>query len=299
MWKEYAIEPACVVQSRETLRFLLSNFGSEHGRWIVRLPNEWKKQVNAALSSSPLREVDRTRVVEWLKLDKGRFFGSGGDTFDPNAPWLPNALRHHASRPFAKILAVSNPDSHTDVVIPENEDDLTACLPSPHIVSVERSAPAIVSAAAPLLSKGNELLFIDPHFGPEARFLDVLQAALQAVAQRTQKPQRIEYHFNARISAAEFRQNWERAISRAIPAGLAVSFVAWTERIGGEQLHDRFILAPIGGVDVTVGLDTGTAGQTTRITRLTATTHTKIWADYQHGKPTAAFDLAWIEQIIR
>jgi hypothetical protein len=299
MWKEYAIEPACVVQSRETFRFLLSNFGTEHGRWIVRFPKAWRQQIHAALETSPLRDVDRTRVIEWLKVDKGRFFGAGGDNFSPGVSWLQNALVHHDARPFAKILAVANPDAHADVVVPEAENDLGACLACPHIVSVERNASAMVGAVAPLLGKAAELIFIDPHFGPEARFLDVLAAALQRVAQRAQKPSRIEYHFQAKVSAVEFEQNWESRILSAIPAGLTLTFVAWHERPGGEQLHDRFILAPIGGVDVTVGLDTGSPGQTTRITRLTTETHTKIWADYQHGKETAAFDLAWTARLIR
>jgi hypothetical protein len=244
------------------------------------------------LSSSPLREVERKRVIEWLSVDKGRFFGAGGDTFDPQTNWLPNALRHHASRPFAKILAKANPEAHADVVIPDAQDDLGACVPCPHQLSVPRTANGIATAIAPLLAKAQELILIDPNFGPEARFLDILQAVLQELARRPQKPSRIEYHFKANVSAADFSREWQSRIIRALPSGLTVSFLAWSEKPGGEKLHDRFILAPIGGVEVSVGLDTGEPGQTTGLTRMSAERHAKIWADYQHGKPTAAFDLA-------
>jgi hypothetical protein len=290
MWKEYAVEPACVVQSRETFRYLLSNFGTEHGRWIVRFPRTWKQQVSSALEASPLRDVDRSRVIEWLKVDKGRFFGAGGDAFSPDTPWLRNALAHHQSRPFEKILAVANPDSHADVVVPEIENDLGTCLACPHVLSVARNADAMVGAVAPLLAKATELLFIDPHFGPEARFLDFLATALQRVAKRAQKPSRIEYHFKATASAIEFEQTWKSKILRAIPAGLPVRFVAWDERPGGEQLHDRFVLVPFGGVSFSVGLDTGAPGQTTLVTRLSNAAHKTIWDAYQPA--TAAFDLA-------
>lgn len=291
MWKEYAVEPACVVQSPEIFRLLRSNFGTEHGRWIVRFPRDWKTQVKSALASSPLRDVERSRVLEWLAVDKGRFFGAGGDNYSADASWLRNALTHHASRPFEKILAVENPSSHADVVVPNQEEDLGACLKCPHMVSIERTPHAMIDAVAPLLAKAGELLFVDPHFGPEVRFLEVLGEALRRVSQRPQKPSRIEYHFEATVSADEFEQEWKARIRRFIPAGLHVSFVAWNERPQGEKLHDRFILAPIGGVELSMGLDAGAPGQTTRVTRLDAATHAKIWADFQHSQATAAFDL--------
>jgi hypothetical protein len=292
MWKEYAIEPACLVQSSESFRFLFSLFGSEQGRWIAKFPSKWKEQVKSALETSPLRPIERSRVVEWLSVDKGRFFSAGPETYDAQADWLTNAVRHHGTRSFAKILATTNPPpTHPDVVVPMDVENLSESLACPHQVAVPRTAEAIVESIAPLLNKAQELLLIDPNFGKEARFLDVLQAILQAVARRQQKPQRIEYHIRS-ISLSEFRQSLEGQIQRLLPPGTAITFVAWSERPNGEKLHDRFVLAPIGGVNVSVGLDTGEPGQTTLVTRLTATAHEKVWAAYQHGKPTADFDLA-------
>lgn len=218
-------------------------------------------------------------------------FSASGATYDPAIDWLPNALRHHETRPFAKILATANPTSHADVVVPDTQDDLGACLSSPHQISVSRTADALVTAVAPLLAKAQELILIDPNFGPEPRFLDILQGVLKEVARRPQKPSRIEYHFKATVTAAEVLENWAKQIERALPFGFDVSFVAWSEKPDGEKLHDRFILAPIGGVEISVGLDSGKPSQTTRITRLTAKTHDEIWGNYQHATPSA-FNLA-------
>lgn len=300
MWKEYAIEPVCLVQSRESFRFLYSLFGSEQGRWIAKFPSKWKEQVKQALETSPLRDVERGRVIEWLRV--GRFFGVGPENYDARVDWLTNAISHHEGRPFAKILATANPATHADVVIPDSEDNLGDCLACPHQVSVQRTAGEITQAVSPLLQKASSLFLIDPHFDPIPRFLSVLEAILLELRQRQQKPERIEYHFSydalcerlqkLGCSHEYFRRRVKDTIEPLLPPGHSINLFAWISRPGGEKLHDRFILAPIGGVNVSVGLDTGEPGQTTLVTRLGAAAHDKIWAAYQHGKPTAAFDLA-------
>lgn len=294
MWKEYAIEPACLVKSPASFRSLRMLFGAEQGRWIAKYPDhEWRAEVRKLIAEWPDGLTKKGADI-WIERDGGFMFRASDPSYDAKAGWLSNAIRHNSSNRFAKILSCDNPSGHAQVVCPldDNGDDLGACLASPHQVQVPRTESGIASAVGPLLLRAQELLFVDPNFGNEARFSDLLQAALQIVSRRPHKPSRIEYHFKAGVSPTEFSQSWANKIIPALPSGFSVHFVAWKQRTPGEKLHDRFILAPIGGVNISVGLDTGECEETSLVTRLTAETHAKIWGDYQHGKPTAAFELA-------
>jgi hypothetical protein len=306
MWKEYAIEPACLVQSRERFRFLYPLFGTEHGRWIVKIPAKWDNLVREELNTSPLRDVERSRVIEWLK-DKGRFLSAGQPNYDPHPDWLANAERHHRLRPFTMILATTNPRNHSDVIRPLDEESaaeikkLEEGLACPSPISVARTPDAITEAIAPLLYKATTaLLFIDPHFDHVPRFITVLTSILERVKEQGIKPERIEYHFSYTALSKRLQENNARhpyfvtmvsqKIEAILPLGFSISLFAWEQRNGGEQLHDRFILAQIGGVNISGGLDSGAPGETTLITRLLKEPHSKVWNDFQ--RPTAAFDLA-------
>ena len=73
-----------------------------------------------------------------------------------------------------------------------------------------------------------------------------------------------------------------------LPAGVLLTVYRWKNREGGEKLHNRYILADIGGVSFNTGLDEGAPGTTDDVSRLGYHTYAKRWDDY--AGPNFAFD---------
>src|ERR687892_2444801 len=86
-----------------------------------------------------------------------------------------------------------------------------------------------------------------------------------------------------------FRGECERYLPTLVPAGLILIVRRWTNRAGGERLHNRYVLTDIGGVQFGVGLDEGDPGTTDDVTRLDTDAYRRRMEDYTGAAP--AFDL--------
>ncbi len=296
MWKEYAVQPECLVQSRDAFRALFFAFGWEHGRLIAQYPTkDWLRLVHEALSRSSLGDVAKAWVVEKLQSEKHRLV-RGGRPYSPVLSWLKNAENQQSTTlPFSGIIAQENPRQHRDVAIAEELTDTTPHFVSPGTVYVPRRGTEMAACVRHLLTRSRDVLFVDPHFGGlEERFLAVFRAMLTHLASPLGRAARIEYHLAQKslcLDHVEFSRRLQRQLRSTIPPDLSVKFLIWEQRPGGEILHDRFILTDLGGVDFSVGLDEGEAGQTTKVSRLSRTAYEKVWRDF--SMESAAFVLRY------
>lgn len=294
MWKEYAVEPECLVQSKDSFRYLFHQFGWDHGRLIAQYPTkDWLRLVHEALTQSSLGDVARTWVVEKLQNEKHRLV-PGGRPYTPTLPWLENAENQQATaNPFDGIIAQENPHQSGHIILADDLTDTTPVFTSPSTLPVPRTSIDMAACVRHLLTRSREVVFVDPYFGGlEERFFTVLVAMLTHLTTAPVRVTRIEYHLAQKslcLDHAEFARRLHRRLSRDLPPGLSIDFLLWEQRPGGEILHDRFVLTDLGGVYFSVGLDEGDAGQTTQVSRLSRTAHEKIWRDYTVA--TTAFDL--------
>ncbi len=296
MWKEYAVQPESLVQSKDGFRALFFAFGWEHGRLIAQYPTkDWLRLVNEALSQSPLGDVARTWVVEKLQSERHRLV-SAGRPYAPALPWLQNAENQQATaRPFDGIIALENPRQHEAITVVHDLTDTTPHFVSPSHIHIPRNSANMAACVSNLLARSREVLFVDPYFGGlEERFFRVLRAMFTQLAAAPVRATRIEYHLSQRslcLDHTEFDRRLQHRLGPAVPSGLSVKFFLWEQRPGGEMLHDRYILTEFGGVDFSVGLDEGEAGQTTKVSRLSRQAYDKVWRDY--AVATAAFELRY------
>jgi hypothetical protein len=294
MWKEYAVQPECLVQSRDAFRALFFAFGWEQGRLIAQYPTkDWLRLVHEALGRSSLGDATKTWVVDKLQTEKHRLV-KGGRPYEPVLSWLENAENQQLTpRPFDGIIAQENPRQHRDVAISEELTDTTPHFLSPGNVHVPRRCTEMAACVRSLLARSREVLFVDPYFGGlEERFLAVFRAMLTHLADPLGHAGRIEYHLaqkSLHLDHAEFYRRLQRQLRCTVPPGVSVKFFIWEERPGGEMLHDRFVLTELGGVDFSVGLDEGEPGQTTKVSRLSRAAYEKVWRDY--SVDSSAFDL--------
>ena len=105
-------------------------------------------------------------------------------------------------------------------------------------------------------------------------------------------PTRIEVHTGADHSGTEgfFQEECERRLPpRCVPEKMRVRVRRLRQKLGGEQLHNRYILSDLGGVSFGYGLDEGDEGETDDITLMDQDQYELRWSQYS-GEPPAAFE---------
>ena len=291
---EFAIDPNLVATwgNPSDYRFFADKFGLGTARVMSEFPKlkNWRRQILKATSGAEDLELQRITALISLLTDK---MISRPDTqYDGTISWLENAEFEHTRKKFHAILSTCNPRNHTDVMTGENlgvNSDKRWNLRIEKIVP--REASEMSNSIVSMMSNCTIAILIDPHFGPEnPRHRRTLTEFLNALMQnRNNLPLiRVEIHTKEKSSAEFFKKECKANLSKCIPMNIRVKLVRWKQRLGGEKLHNRYILTDIGGVKFTIGLDDGQAGETDEITLLPRETYELRWKQYASNEP--AFD---------
>lgn len=284
---EYAIDPK-VITDLESLCFIANKFGVPHGRLISRFPKKpqrWEKMVEAACAKQP--DIERNRVEEILrKMVQQKTIIASGRKYDANQTWLENAEQQQSLKKFHAIIANDNPNEREDILIYSTirtglEEDIPLFKVQRN-QSISRTPEALAISVSILLQNSREILFIDPHFGPEtSRWRVTLQAFLKAATEAGHQLARCEYHLKAKSASNYFQETCEAKLPKIIPKDLQLTLIRWEEKPLGEKFHARYILTDIGGVHIDVGLDKGDEGETTLINLLDVDLWQKCWNYFQ------------------
>jgi|GEM_PF-1629509 len=106
-------------------------------------------------------------------------------------------------------------------------------------------------------------------------------------------PRRIEFHTSegdTKPTADHFATTCTRLLPHLIPVGAELRIIRWRQRAGGEQLHNRYILAVMGGVSFQTSLGEGGPGETDDVSVLESNVHKQRWDQFDLAHP--AFDFA-------
>ena len=278
----FAIEPRLVATwgRRAEFRYIHDKFGLGTPRVLLELPkfSTWKKAVYDTARELGLSDEDMKRVEELFRVFAEHKHRRGDSIYEGVRSWLENAEQEHVRRPFTGILATENPRSNGVVLVPEQLDAGSPRWTCPHGATTQRTADAIATTLAEMLTNCRELHLIDPHFGPEnARHRKVLQAFMDVLARGGVQLELIRVH------CGDKNDNFERdaqAMAGRLPFGVTVEFVRWRERAGGEEFHNRYVLTDVGGVMLGVGLDAGSAGATDDVLILPRPQYELHWRQY-------------------
>ncbi len=259
MLAEYALDPV-LLSNWKDFRFYISLFGVSQGRLISRFPKRWKRMVieaaQAAIAARSGGDMEHQRIVEALS-NIDLLMLAQSRTYDGTKGWLDNAVEENVSNPFHAILATMNENDTKNMVIGQDIDPtlLPELLVVPTSVHIKRKSREMAACVSSLLSQCNEVLFIDPYFGPGRRkHTEPLQYFLQAIAARGSRrmPIRIEYHSgNQDQDTTTFQQNLDRWGKLHLPEKVTLSVVRWQKA----EMHNRYILTDRGGVMFGNGLD--------------------------------------------
>ena len=272
---------------REEFRFIHDKFGLGTPRVLLELPafNKWRRAVYLAATELKLSQEDMKRIEELFRLLGERKCRRSDSVYEGLLTWLENAENEFDRKPFAAIIAGQNPRGHRAVLVFEHLG-----VDSPRWVCEVGACPArtpeaLAVALSALLMNCKQLHLIDPHFGPEnPRHRKVLEALMNVLVDHKALPEVVRVHCSAKTPLAFFEQEAVKMAGR-LPAGATVEFVRWSQKRGGEGLHNCYVLTDIGGVMIGTGLDEGRPGETDDLLLMPRAQYERRWAQYvtAHG----------------
>jgi len=289
---QYALEPE-VLPSYERCRYFFEKFGIHRGRLLGSFPPTWLRLVEAGLQKERdegrCTEMEFTRATVMLTNVKTCMVPRAGD-YNEKSSWLNNAENEHFRQPFHAIIATQNPRRREFVLRGGELDETHPLWKVPASVSVDREAAAMAALVFPLLQISETLVFVDPHFGPETlryrlAFKELITACTRG---RANDPHSVVYLTGTYAQNDFFLQECQAQLPRLVPQGLTVRMTKLSERVGGQKLHNRFVMSERGGISLGIGLDKGSAGESDDAFLLDLDLHAKRWAEYMGTMP--AFD---------
>jgi len=277
---EFALEPELVARwhDRKEYSFFDEKFGTRFRRVISGYPKNWKKLVWQAFSESPAADnqnaqMRMTELIQFLWQNAVKRYS----TFPEIPEWLERAEAEHNERPFHAIVATENPREQNFVItahgLVESGHELWNI---PERNPTRRTADSIAAAVSQLVRLCRRLVIIDPYFDPsKLRFRQTFSTILSNCSESVCGPDRIQVEWHTSIDRCF--KNWERGDERdpddetieyqklvsacqrelpeLIPSAMQIKVVVWTQKEGGEKLHNRYLLADICGVLFGTGSD--------------------------------------------
>ena len=293
MYKEYAVEPSAIGQSWEVFRYLIEKFDFEEGRLISRFPRKWERMVLEAAKAEDVPNAAFLKIVEKLRRKKDSALLKAGREYDPSKPgWIENALASHQERPFEGIIVRREIEDGQAILVDDVDDD-HPLLVRARSADVPRTAAGISEACSTLLASSNSVDLVDPFFDlrpNQGNYLDPLSLMLNKFsAGRENLIVRVHYRdHQSRPPEQILLQSsgvWTQGI---IPAGVELHLIAWAEKPGGEDFHDRFVLTELGGLQVGAGLAATNQNENATVTILDTVHAGQIRAKFSDG--SNAFD---------
>jgi hypothetical protein len=290
---EFAVDPTAI-DDWQTLRFLDASFGWERGRLIARFPKDWFQMVYERLAKGLASD---TKVEICLQSLKGKLIRLGRPKKLGPGNWLSNARHEHARFPFRAIIARENPDAEPFILKIDELHDTTPLWQVPTDSAVPRDAEEMAAVIAHLLCHATEVTFIDPYFHPKKKkFTYPLQAFCKAAKNPAHQSKTFHYHLakSAEWVVAQFEADCHAELPFMIPVGITVEFHIWSERLGGQSFHDRFVCFREGAIFWGQGLDDSPHTDGVVNVRLLSDAALKLRSS-EFAKETSPFD--WVHSI--
>ena len=269
---------------RPVTRFFLDAFGPWKGRFLAKYPKRWKRMVFERLRCP---EVERLRIAERLaSLDPRVFSPRAHALYDPNKPWLENALIEHGRLRFRAIVAESCGGADVlDAGAVDDRCDLWRVEPG---CMVPREEAAYVNVLDLLLRASSKIVYVSPFFRPDQP--DKTGPVVAICAALAGSAVDFEVHFREDRSYAMCMADAVRYLPRLLPPRSRVTLRCWKERLGGARLHNRYLLTDIGGVQFGDEIEVGDPGHEDRVSILDEPSLVRLW-NHHTGTPPA-FDTA-------
>ena len=263
MIREFALDPKLLADTIFKERYFYATaFGANSGRYLSQFPIEWKAHVVKHLKEHADLNDNfwNITVEEFLKSLSEEAIARNINQSE-KVDWLGMAEAEHHSRPFDGVIAGSNPRNHPAVIklneLLESNNDLWNQETSKRI---RRTPTYLAEAVRPVLQKSKHIVFIDPYFDiSKQRYQDAFKIYFDNIWSRASiyetvfvdiiMANKVNFPLNERTN------NCKNILPGLLPPGKRVNFRIYSEKRGGQELHNRFILTNIAAIGFQHGLD--------------------------------------------
>jgi hypothetical protein len=275
MLSEYAVEPAAIGADWNTFRYLIENFGADKGRLISRFPDKWEKKVIKSAKDAGVPDIRMASIIDRLRRAKHKIvdFNRG---YDNDTTWIENAAHEHGIRAFRAIICREGTMPCAEALAPSDCSEEQPLFAAPISRDVPRSADDIAVALFHLALGAREIDIVDPFFDlrpKEGNYIDPLASLLAKLALTASNPKVIRVHFRSfpsRPPPTILARDAAAQLDGLLPTGYCLELYEWSEVPGGEDLHDRYFLADVGGLMIGAGLSAVGSKQTATFALLDA-----------------------------
>jgi len=318
---EYAVEPALVVDwAINGKGRYVCQFGLDHRRLVSDFPIDWRAHVVGEFykhfdydDSSLEFQNAQPEMDAFLQILSETTVPRGG-TLDEDVDWIDGALVEHQRIPFQGVLVLNKPSESPEGVLDEKDLDSirNRYWNLPSIKPTSKSATAIADTLTPMLKLATRVLVVDPNFDADKpRYRESLKKLVEKIIKEPRAT-----HAKPRISLvtgieSAFKKPGEsrdeqaekkvaknivgtcsKNLPKLIPNGCQIELVVLKNRLGGERLHNRYVLTDVGGVILPFGLDEDSKADsyntTDDLALLPKDSYLNRWRLYADGK---GFDL--------
>ena len=291
---EYAIDPQLIhnwAQNKRDRREFVQSFGIGQPRIMAGFPkfHKWRSLVLRSIPAS-FTDNDKKIVEELVNAIGEVTVRRNRNIYDGSTDWLDNIRTENAATPFNNVFLKSRP---TPPLGNEFEQADIYSKPTkywdfPSQVLANRTASELADAVSNMLRLATRIIFIDPYIRNTSDKLNPLAAYInRAINNRVSDTSPdIEVIFDGNSSGAPTSEYLYNAIISNI--GDSINHVSLTvkelgQNIGGEKLHNRYILTDLGGCSFGVGLDEGSGSESDEITLLSKEVYDLRWRQYVKG----------------
>lgn len=276
---EFAISPRLFTEWQD-LRFFLQSFGREEGRLLSDIPRKkWMNMTRKEINASDNGQVMKKRLKLGIeRLERKAIYRRNTVPEVESELWIDHALEAHRNRPLQAILTDNHDGDDESIIINDTDftDDIRWKIPLD--ATVARSANIMVQTIQPMLDCAREIILIDRNFNPQDyRWRPFIIELTSFLSQRLFSPSigKIDFHVGDDLEPNYLKSLCINHISGGLPANMRVDFFVWPR----DELHDRYVLTDIGGVDFGIGLDiwTGSGPTEVKISRASEETLAKWW----------------------
>jgi len=285
---EYAVDPGSLTDWR-SIRTLADKVGVPKGRIIARLPKTWFRDLYDRFATVSV--IENANLEKALRRLERSVLPTGRAKKLRASTWLETAEDEHRQRPFRAIIAAENPRSHPAIVPLEDLNEDHERWEAQRELPLAREGDVWVDAIKLLLTSCSELMFIDPHFKPDAsRYQRTLKALCVAATSNNSRLTKIEYHVESKGDPGFFESACQKDIPFLVPQGVDLEVVLWSCKAGGQDFHARYVLTNHGGIRFEQGLDDSkSTTSTTDVSLLDEVLYKRRRTDFTAGDPDCAF----------
>lgn len=294
---EYAVDPS-LFTAEDKACFILESFGRDHGRLVSEFKKDhWVNLVRDAIRTSGNQPIAKHTLKEALKIltkNNRALYCRQQQVEGPD--WLILTQNAHSAWPYRGIVVDEYNGDDEHYLVRDIHLSGKSNWSVPTSKTVDRETTAMIDAVSALLENAREVILVDRNFRLEqnghgiGKYKNVLLGILNFLANKQYGPTvgKLIYHIgNEYSTAAILQDHFNKYLRSDLPHGIKLEFAIWPKN----DLHDRFILTDIGGIDCGIGLDeyAGSSEKTVTLKRLSHTDHSREWSRFKQKTADIVF----------